>query len=194
MIRPPFAPVPTAIDAVSPAALMLTVAVPVPNAQLTAPSAGAGAATTAATTASDAIRRHRRIVFGGASEHAARAASCTERGRPDTGSERTFHNGARSPVTRRQSKRRRHADPERARSLARHSWSSSLADVPSAEAEATAAARGHHRDDLRDGRRIGGIALALVARRPASMESSHRRGRPAAASGIERHFGHDASS
>jgi hypothetical protein len=60
MIRPAFAPVPTASEAVSPAALMLTVAVPAANAQLTAPSAGAGAPTTA-TVAPNAIKRQGRI-------------------------------------------------------------------------------------------------------------------------------------
>ena len=43
MIRPALAPVPTAMEAESPAALMLTVAVPAPNTQLTAPCAGAAA-------------------------------------------------------------------------------------------------------------------------------------------------------
>jgi hypothetical protein len=40
---------------------MLTVAVPAANAQLTAPSAGAGAPTTAATVATNAIKRQGRI-------------------------------------------------------------------------------------------------------------------------------------
>ena len=50
MMRPRFAPVPTAIEAESPAAVMLTVAVPAPNAQLTAPWAGAAAASATSTT------------------------------------------------------------------------------------------------------------------------------------------------
>jgi hypothetical protein len=66
MIRPEFAPVPTAMDAESPAALMLTVAVPAANAQLTAPSAGAGAERTT-TIASETIppgrRRPRQLVL-----------------------------------------------------------------------------------------------------------------------------------
>jgi hypothetical protein len=71
MIRPAFAPVPTASEAVSPAALILTVAVPAANAQLTAPSAGAGAATTAATVASATIQRQGRIILGDESALAA---------------------------------------------------------------------------------------------------------------------------
>ena len=106
MIRPAFAPVPTAIEAVSPAALMLTVAVPAANAQLTAPSAGAGAATTAATVASNAIQRQGRIILGDESALAARDPSCRERGRPDTGSKTTFHDDARSPVARAPSARK----------------------------------------------------------------------------------------
>jgi hypothetical protein len=98
MIRPAFAPVPTASEAVSPAALILTVAVPPANPQLTAPSAGAGAPATAATVASTAIPRQRRIIFGDESARAARTALCRGRGRSDTGSKRTFHDDARSPV------------------------------------------------------------------------------------------------
>ena len=97
MIRPAFAPVPTAMEAVSPAALMLTVAVPAANPQLTAPSAGAGAATTATTIASNAIARQDRVV-GDARARAAWKGSCTERCRPDADSKTTFHAGARSPV------------------------------------------------------------------------------------------------
>jgi hypothetical protein len=100
MIRPAFAPVPTASEAVSPAALMLTVAVPAANAQLTAPSAGAGAATTAATVASAAIQRHGRLILADESALAARHPSCREGGRPDTGSTTTFHDEGRSPVER----------------------------------------------------------------------------------------------
>ncbi len=48
MIRPALAPVPTAIEAESPAALMLTVAVPAAKPQLTAPCAGAAAPSTIA--------------------------------------------------------------------------------------------------------------------------------------------------
>ena len=94
MIRPAFAPVPTATEAVSPAALMLTVAVPAANPQLTAPSAGAGTATTATTIASNATARQDRVV-GDARARAAWRASCTERCRPDADSKTTFHAGAR---------------------------------------------------------------------------------------------------
>jgi hypothetical protein len=98
MIRPAFAPVPTASEAVSPAALMLTVAVPAANAQLTAPSAGAGAATTAPTVASAAIQRQGRIILRDDSALAATDPSCREGGRPDTGSKTKFHDDAHSPV------------------------------------------------------------------------------------------------
>ena len=58
MTRPAFAPVPTTMEPESPAAVMLTVAVPAPNAQLTAACAGAAAAS-AATTSTRAMRRER---------------------------------------------------------------------------------------------------------------------------------------
>jgi hypothetical protein len=47
MIRPTFAPVPTEIDAVSPAALIDTVAVEPANAQVVVAAAGGGAASAA---------------------------------------------------------------------------------------------------------------------------------------------------
>jgi hypothetical protein len=78
---------------------MLTVAVPAANAQLTAPSAGAGIATTTATIASNAIPRQGRTALAAdASARVARTASCTERGRPDTGSKTPFHDRPRSPA------------------------------------------------------------------------------------------------
>ena len=59
MIRPAFTPVPTAIDAESPAALIATVAVVPTKAQLTAPYAvgGIASSTTRTTSAASAVTR-----------------------------------------------------------------------------------------------------------------------------------------
>jgi hypothetical protein len=43
----------------------------------------------------------------------------------------------------------------------------------------------HHRDDLLDGRRVGGIELPLVAGRATGVVAGHRRGRSPPAGGIE---------
>jgi len=51
----------------------------------------------------------------------------------------------------------------------------------------------YDRDDLLDRRRIGGIAHALIARRPSGMESRHRRRRPSTTSDIKQHLGHGSS-
>ena len=87
MIRPAFAPVPTAIEAVLPAALMLTVAVPAKRAA-PSPSAGAGA-DKLTTVASDAIQRQGRVVLGDESALSATDPSCRERGGPEPGGKTT---------------------------------------------------------------------------------------------------------
>jgi hypothetical protein len=46
------------------------------------------------------------------------------------------------------------------------------------------AKRTHDSDDFLDGRRIGRVLLALVARRAASVIAGHRRGRAAVAGGV----------
>ena len=61
-------------------------------------------------------------------------------------------------------------------------------------AVAPVAGGAHDGDDLLDGRRIGRVAHALVARRAAGVEPGHRRRRAAATGGIEQQLGHDPSS
>jgi hypothetical protein len=63
---------------------------------------------------------------------------------------------------------------------------------PAAMAPVTA--RAHDRDDLLHGRRIGRIALPLVAWRAAGVESRHRRRRSPTTGGVEQQLGHDPSS
>jgi hypothetical protein len=51
----------------------------------------------------------------------------------------------------------------------------------------------HDGDDLGDRRRVGRVALALVARRAAGVEAGQRGRRARAAGSIEKDFRHDAS-
>jgi hypothetical protein len=51
----------------------------------------------------------------------------------------------------------------------------------------------HHGNDLSDGRRVGRVPLALVARPAPGVEARQRGRRSRAAGGIEKEFGHDAS-
>jgi hypothetical protein len=54
--------------------------------------------------------------------------------------------------------------------------------------------RAHDRDDLLDGRRIGGIPASFVPWRTAGVEPGHCGRRSPTARGIEQYLGHDSSS
>jgi hypothetical protein len=66
---------------------------------------------------------------------------------------------------------------------------------PQASAVAIAGSSAHHRDDLLDGRRVGGIQLPLVAGRATGVVARHRCGRSPPTGGIQRsRDGHGISS
>jgi hypothetical protein len=66
---------------------------------------------------------------------------------------------------------------------------------PQASTVAIVGSSAHHRDDLLDGRRVGGIELSLVAGRATGVVARHRRGRSPPTGGIERsRDGHGISS
>ena len=78
-------------------------------------------------------------------------------------------------------------------------WLSAISGMSEGQrAEAMAlgaiADRSHHRNDLLDGRRVGRVLLALVARRAASELARHGRRRAMVTCGVQQHGFHESSS